>query len=210
MNFSDFFLLLKKNLNTLLIGSLLFSLISIGVFSIFPKSFITEGTFILKPNFEEYQNDKKTEKNSLYNYDGYYLDQISQSYTKTIIGLIETPEFKKKILSNEGNLESLLKINLQTNFKEIAPRVLVLSVKSSSFENSKELFNMYEKEILFYSEKYNSEKVFKLERLDSFTNTYENSLSVIIKILVSLVIGVFLSTSFVYLKFNYLNKGGKV
>ena len=175
MNTTDFKKFVLKIYKKTLLISIIFSLF-FWIFSFtFPKSYITEGTFILIPNFEYSKNESQK---SIYNYDGYYLDQVSQGYSKTIIGLIETPEFKKKIseeLRIENSVKELFSLNLSTNFKEIAPRVLVLTVKSTSKENSEKMFSIYEKQILYFSDRYNSDKVFKLERLDNFVNTFENS-----------------------------------
>lgn len=175
MNTTDFKKFVLKIYKKTLLISIIFSIL-FWIFSFtFPKSYITEGTFILTPNFEYSKNESQK---SIYNYDGYYLDQVSQGYSKTIIGLIETPEFKKKIseeLRIENSVKELFSLNLSTNFKEIAPRVLVLTVKSTSKENSEKMFSIYEKQILYFSDRYNSDKVFKLERLDNFVNTFENS-----------------------------------
>lgn len=178
MNTSEFKNFIYKHLKKFLLISSLLSIIFSFVSSTFPKSYVTEGTFVIIPNFKYSKNDNQK---NIYNYDGYYLDQISQGYSKTIIGLIETPEFKKKIsedLNLEVSIKNLFNLNLTTNFKEIAPRVLVLSVKSNTKENSEKMFRVYEKQILYFSDKYNSEKVFKIERLDNIINTFENSISI--------------------------------
>ncbi len=206
MNTAEFKKLLIKNWKRNLIISFLAGIIFLSFSFVLPKSFITEGTFILIPNFE---SNSKGGAN-VYDYDGYYLDQISQSYSKTIVGLIETPEFKKKISEELGKnitFQDLFILNLSTNFKEIVPRVLVLSVKSNTKENSEKMFLTYEKEILFYAEKYNSQKVFKLERLDTVTNSFENSVSPFIYFFVSF----FFCLSILFL-FNYVKetKNGSV
>lgn len=188
---------IKKNLIISVIVAFFFSLLSLY----FPKSFVTEGTFILIPNF---QSSKNIDNKNIYNYDGYYLDQISQSYSKTILGLIETPEFKKKIsidLKSENNLRSNFLLNLNTNFREIAPRVLVLNVKADSIQNAEKMFAVYEKNILVFAEKYNSEKVFRLERLDRETNSFENTVSPIIYFIIA-----FFFTSFILISINFIKE----
>ena len=186
----------KKILPISLVVSILFGLVSLT----FPKSFVSEGTFVLIPNFE---NTKNSNQNNIYNYDGYYLDQISQSYSKTITGLIETPEFKKKVsneLGSEISYKNLFLLNLTTNFKEIAPRVLVLNVKSNSQERSEKMFSVYEKHLLIFAEKYNSQKVFKLERLDNFTNTFENSIPTYLYFFTSFFLTISVLILFYFLK----------
>lgn len=200
MTIKDFQKFLKINYKRILLVSFLFSLLISFVSSYFPKSYVTEGTFILIPNF---QNSKNESPKNIYNFDGYYLDQISQSYSKTILGLIETPEFKKKVsqeLKLENNSKNFFLLNLNTNFKEIAPRVLVLNVKSDTKEDSTNMFVFYEKHILLFSEKYNSEKVFRLERLDTEINTFENTPSTLIYFISSFFLAIFSTVSVLYLK----------
>lgn len=204
MTIKEFRIFIKQIYKRVLLLSFSLALI-VSLFSyLLPKSFISEGTFILIPNL---QNSKNENIKNIYNYDGYYLDQISQSYSKTILGLIETPEFKKKISDDNGienNYKSLFLLNFNSNFKEIAPRVLVLNVKSNSYENSEKMFKTYEKNILYFADRYNSEKVFKLERLDKTINTFENTVSVYVYFITT-----FFFVSFVYTSIKFLKENKK-
>jgi len=202
MNFHEFKNLIKSNIKKLTLFPFVAGILVFLIALNFPKSFVTEGTFIIMPNFpsvkESYQEDK-------YDYDGYYIDQISQSYSKTVTGIIETPEFKKIIsekIKSDSNFEDLIQLSFKTNFKEIAPRVLVLSVKANSKQLSEGMFLVYEKEILNISKEFTSNKIFKLERLGNFTNTYENSISVFIYFFISYFVTFFLMVVFYYLKEN--------
>lgn len=198
MNVNDFKRVLYNNFQKLILFTCIGG-ISLGVASsLFPKSFISEGSFILLPIFSDVSKSSSTQ----YNYDGYYIDQITQSYSKTIIGIIDTPEFKKRTsdsLNIEVNFINLFSFNLNNNFKEIAPRILVLTVKDTSKSLVEKKFEIFSTEIINYSNKYNKENKFKLERLDNFVFTYENTNSNYFFYLV----GSFLSFS-IYLTFLYL------
>ena len=177
MSSYEFKQILKKNYQKLVLFTILGGFILGLISSFFPKSFVAEGSFILLPVF----NVSEKNTNNQYNYDGYYIDQITQSYSKTILGIIDTPEFKKRIsdsLKIEANFINLFAFNLNTNFKETAPRILVLSVKENSSSAAEKKFDIYSSEILNYANKYNTDKKFKLERLDNFVFTYENTKSI--------------------------------
>jgi len=183
MTFKDFKIILKNNLKNLILIPLSVSLIFFLISLNFPKSYITEGTFIIVPNIQ-----KDLDRGLKYNYDGYYIDQISQGYSKTVIGLIETPEFKKVIsekISIDSNLQDLILLNFKSNFKEVAPRILVLSIKANSKSLSENMFKVYENELLNISNKLAPNNIFKIERLGNFTSSYDNSISVFIYLFVS-------------------------
>ena len=199
MNIKEFKQILIKNFQKLIIFTVLGG-IALGLLStVFPKSFISEGSFILLPVF----NDDDKNISNQYNYDGYYIDQITQSYSKTILGIIDTPEFKKRVsdsLKIEPNFINLFSFNLNTNFKETAPRILVLSVKDTSSSLVEKKFDIYSSEILNYANKYNTEKKFKLERLDNFVFTYENTRSIYFYSLIGAFLGFSICLIFYYLK----------
>jgi hypothetical protein len=199
MSTYEFEQILKKNYQKLVLFTFLGGFTLALISSFFPKSFVAEGSFILLPIYSV--SEKNT--NNQYNYDGYYIDQITQSYSKTILGIIDTPEFKKKIsdsLKIEANFINLFAFNLNTNFKETAPRILVLSVKENSSSAAENKFDIYSAEILNYANKYNTDKKFKLERLDNFIFTYENTRSIYFYSLIGAFIGFSCCLTFYYLK----------
>ena len=89
---------------------------------------------------------------------------------------------------------------MNTNFKETAPRILVLSVKDTSSSLVEKKFDIYSSEILNYANKYNTEKKFKLERLDNFVFTYENTRSIYFYSLIGAFLGFSICLIFYYLK----------
>lgn len=199
MNIKEFKQILNKNFQKLILFTVLGGITLGLISSFFPKSFISEGSFILLPVFNG--NDKNI--SNQYNYDGYYIDQITQSYSKTILGIIDTPEFKKRVsdsLNIEPNFINLFSFNLNTNFKETAPRILVLSVKENSSSTAEKKFDIYSSEILNYANKYNTDKKFKLERLDNFVFTYENTKSIYFYSLIGAFLGFSICLIFYILK----------
>ena len=199
MSTYEFNQILKKNYQKLVLFTFLGGFTLGLISSFFPKSFVAEGSFILLPIYSV--SEKNT--NNQYNYDGYYIDQITQSYSKTILGIIDTPEFKKRIsdsLKIEANFINLFAFNLNTNFKETAPRILVLSVKENSSSAAEKKFDIYSAEILNYANKYNTDKKFKLERLDNFVFTYENTRSIYFYSLIGALLTFSICLTFFYLK----------
>jgi len=199
MSTYEFKQILKKNYQKLVLFTFLGGFTLGLISSFFPKSFVAEGSFILLPIYSV--SEKNT--NNQYNYDGYYIDQITQSYSKTILGIIDTPEFKKRIsdsLKIEANFINLFAFNLNTNFKETAPRILVLSVKENSSSAAEKKFDIYSAEILNYANKYNTDKKFKLERLDNFVFTYENTRSIYFYSLIGALLTFSICLTFFYLK----------
>lgn len=195
MTFTDLKKLFLREKNKILLFGLIFSVLSSFFKLLIPESFVTQGTFILTPHLTEF-----SESNN-YNYDGYYLDQVASSYSKTVTGLIDTPEFKLSITEDslQNNRINLFNLSMGASFKEISPRLLVLSVHSNSFNNSKERFDLYEKELLNIIDSF-SDRKFELSRISDSELTYNNSLNFWFYPLIGFLFGSFFYLTIIFLK----------
>lgn len=193
VDFTNFF---KKYLSIFLISGILVSLIGVLIFFITGENFVTQGSFLLRPAVSGKISKEEIQA----------LDELSSSYTKTVIGLFESPEVKNKVIENltqDTNFQNLFLLNFKTNVKEISPRLVVLTVVGGSEEESKRVFYAYEREILEITKNLRDIQLFGLERLSDFPLTTKSEKNLVLYFVTGYLIGFFSSLIILFVRKNY-------
>ena len=196
MEFNDFILFFKKNLRVFLIAGIVGSLIGVLVFFVTGESYVSQGTFLIKPQIVEDISKEDLE----------ILDSLASSYTQTLVGFFNSPEVKNKVLETvpqEKSLGNLFFLNFKTSAKEISPRLVVLTVGGGSYDEAEKVFYSYEREVLEVTKNLRDEKLFQIERLSDFPLTTKIDKNLVFYFLAGYLIGFFSFLIILFIKKNY-------
>jgi len=120
-----------KLLITFLVGGIL----GVGVFFLIPDKFVAKGTFYISRTPEEKEKE--------YTYSGYYGQQTSIMYSKTIRGILEDTSFRAKVLEQlkiPFTDKDLRKLKNKTRIKDEGPQLVAVEIKDNSQKAALEIW----------------------------------------------------------------------
>jgi capsular polysaccharide biosynthesis protein len=192
--FKDFFI---KKLTIFLITGIFSGIFGIAIYFYSSETYNTQGTFLVMPDlgFSITSEDYRSQ------------DELSKSYTGTIVGILNAPEIRnnvQKAISREGKSSNTLILSIKTSVKEIAPRLIVLTVSSDTFENSEKLFIEYETELLKTISSLKTQELFTVTRISEDLVTTKVEKNIIVYFFIGYIVGFFSSLIYYFLKdFSY-------
>jgi hypothetical protein len=128
MELKSFLKIFQKNIKLIATSCLIGTSVFGGFFLLTEESFLVEGTIFAYP----------TQSNPS--------EVTNQNYSRNLIAISNSPEFKKK-LESEGlvsfEFTPLVGVTGGVKLREISPNILSLSIKDSSQEKSLEKFKKY-------------------------------------------------------------------
>lgn len=170
--------------------SLLIGLVSSVILYYFlPKNFVTEGTLFVYPVNSNIQKEEVTS---------------DLNFARNLIGLSESPEFRKKFNENLGVEVSyipLIGVSYGLKIKEVTPNLVTISVSGSDLDFSKNKFQKYRDLIMEYSQKINKGNArFEISSLEENPLTYEVKKNLTQFISIGAFFGLFLQFTYIYLR----------
>jgi capsular polysaccharide biosynthesis protein len=134
MELRDIIKKFKKHRQTLILSVIAGSVVGM-LFSLIPAKYISSGSLYIKRSVEP--------SNVFFTYEGYYAQQAAQSYTNSLVALIESQDVKKVTLENMGVTatdKNLRKLDKAVKVKKSGPQVVTVSVRDQNFEHSQKLW----------------------------------------------------------------------
>lgn len=139
MELSELIRFYKNNIKPILVFTLAGMILGALLYYFLPQRFQAVGSLFVH---------RETEKSGgeYFTYEGYYGQQTAQSYTNTIIGLLESTDLKRDALYSLGSPvteEALRKISRQIKIKKASPQLITLTLKAETPENAENLWNFF-------------------------------------------------------------------
>uniref|UniRef100_A0A7C4TR55 Polysaccharide chain length determinant N-terminal domain-containing protein n=1 Tax=candidate division WWE3 bacterium TaxID=2053526 RepID=A0A7C4TR55_UNCKA len=103
--------------------------VGLAAFYTLPVNYYAVGTLFVS-------HDSEFNQKADFTYEGYYAQQTAKNYTKTLIGILESPDVRKKALEKIGavvNEKSLRQAKRQVTVKEPAPQLVSVVVKDKDY-----------------------------------------------------------------------------
>lgn len=135
---------LKKNLRIIALFSLLGIALGTAIYFMLPQKYQAIGSLYIH---------RATEKGdgTFFTYEGYYGQQTAQTYTNTVIGLLESTSLKKDALNNLNipvTDQSIRKLSQQIKVKKSSPQLITLTVKDTTPQKAFELWQFLSAETI--------------------------------------------------------------
>lgn len=134
MDLKNIFLAITKN-KTLYFGNIIiFTAIAVAIYFL-PAKYISTGSFFITRNIEN--------STSYFTYEGFYSQQTAQSYTNTVLALLESQDILNNSLQDlhiNTDEYNLRKYSKYIDAKKAGPQIITLTVKGKSEQNSTELW----------------------------------------------------------------------
>jgi len=187
-----------KLLFTFLVGGV----VGVCAFFLIPNKFIAKGTFYISRIPE-----KKDEE---YTYSGYYGQQTSITYSKTIRGILEDASFQARVLEQlkiPFTAKDLKKLKNKTRIKDGGPQLIAVEVKDRSQETALEIWETVDENLRKTSTEINKngDSSLYLKKLNENPIVQKPYRNVYVFGLVGALLAFGGGTSFLALK-NYLKK----
>jgi capsular polysaccharide biosynthesis protein len=156
------------------------------LFFITPDTYVTEGTLYIYPinNFKQKQEVS-----------------LDMNFSRNVIGLSESPEFRRKVSNSDLNFIPFIGISTGFKLKEVTPNLVSVSVKDYSKEGSFTKYQKYIMDLTSFSESLKKgTSSFEISPLEADPVTYKTSKNIYLNLILGAVLGFFVGIFYYYFK----------
>lgn len=189
MEYVELLSIIKQNKKNFQFSILFGIFISIFLFYILPKNFISEGTIFIYPVKNTVQKQEVVS---------------DMNFSRNIIGLSESPEFRKKYLEKIGSEVTFIPLIGFTSglkIKEVTPNLVTISVSSSEKDNSLTKYEIIKNLLFDYSSKLNvGNATFEIKTLEDSPLSYEVNRNIFQFLFSGVSLSFFVTFLFIYFR----------
>lgn len=154
------------------------------LFFITPDTYVTEGTLYIYPinNFKQKQEVS-----------------LDMNFSRNVIGLSESPEFRRKVSNSDLNFIPFIGISTGFKLKEVTPNLVSVSVKDYTKEGSLSKYQKYIMDLVSFSESLKKgTSSFEISPLEADPVTYKTSKNIYLNLMLGAVLGFFVGIFYYY------------
>lgn len=183
---------IKTNFRYIVLSAVLGGVIGLLVFYFFPFDYKATGSLFVSREPDLIQREEFT-------YEGYYAQRTADSYTETVIGILESDSLHKKVLQSLGtpvNENSLRSLRKNITVRSKAPQLVYLQVESKDKDEAQIVWETISDELVQVSQDLNrvegDPKLFVQPVTEPvITETYKD---LVLFTAVGVLVGAFIST----------------
>ena len=129
----------------LLIGGLSFALLGGVLYYLIPQRYIAQGSLYITRSVSTVDKLPMDDSIQEFDYEGYYSQQNAQSYSGTVVALIESSDIKSEVLkkmSFEVNSKTLRELGRNITVKKKAPQLVYVSISALSQDQASKTWSI--------------------------------------------------------------------
>lgn len=186
MEYVELLSIIKANYLKIFQFILGFTILFLFIYFITPETYITEGTLYIYPiNNTNQKQDVSSDMN----------------FSRNIIGISESPEFRRKISKLNVNFIPFVGISTGYKLKEVTPNLISFSIRDYSESSAISKYQQYISDLKSFSENLKKGNTsFEIQSVEADPVTYKLSKNIFLYLVLGSLLGFFSGIFYFYFK----------